>query len=259
MPSVIERSDVIVYNLRLFHSVYGVDDQKMKTSRLIAALLLLTVLSSCGLDETGGIDIFSLNFNFAAGSDGWTADFTDYPVNQNPLADSIYQWQAMPITAQESTNGRGAYMISCNNASGDVFMFLKKKIEGLKANTNYNVVYEIELASNAVAGQGIILKGGASELEPRKVIENSYYVLNIDKGTDTTSGENAIAFGDIGASNSETDYNSTVKGNVNSSVPFLTRTNSKGELWIILGTDSLFEGTTTVYFTNINLVFSVSE
>jgi hypothetical protein len=166
---------------------------------------------------------------------------------------------AMPITAQESTNGRGAYMISCNNASGDVFMFLKKKIEGLKANTNYNVVYEIELASNAVAGQGIILKGGASELEPKKVIENSYYVLNIDKGTDTTSGENAIAFGDIGASNSETDYNSTVKGNVNSSVPFLTRTNSKGELWIILGTDSLFEGTTTVYFTNINLVFSVSE
>jgi hypothetical protein len=230
----------------------------MKTSRLIATLLL-AVLSSCGLDETGGIDIFSINFNFASGSDGWTADFTDYPVNENPMGDSIYQWKAESITAAESNNGRGAYMISCNNISGDVFMFLKKKIDGLKANTNYNVVYEIELASNAVAGQGIILKGGASQLEPKKVIEDNYYVLNIDKGTDTTSGENAIAFGDIGASIPGSTYNSTVKGNVNSYAPFITRTNSKGELWLILGTDSLFEGTTTVYFTNINLVFSVSE
>ena len=150
-------------------------------------------------------------------------------------------------------------MLSCNNVSGDVFMFVKKKIEGLRPNTSYNVAYEIQLSSNAVAGQGIILKGGASELEPKKVIENGYYVLNIDKGSDTTSGENVISFGDIGASNPVTAYNSTVKGNLNSYTPFITRTNSRGELWLVLGTDSLFEGTTTVYFTNIGLVFSVSE
>ena len=138
-------------------------------------------------------------------------------------------------------------------------MFLKKKIEGLRPNTNYNVVYEISLLSNAVAGQGIILKGGASELEPKKVIENGYYVLNIDKGTDTTSGENAISFGDIGSPSPFVGYSSTTKGNSTSYQPFITRTNSKGELWLVLGTDSLFEGITTVYFTNINLVFSVSE
>jgi hypothetical protein len=243
----------------LDHGVYGVGELKMKTSRLIAVLGWI-IFSSCSMaDQAEGIEIFSLNFQFTRGSAGWSADFTDYPVNEDPLADSIYQWKAEVIPGAEATSGQHAYMISCNNVSGDVFMFLKKKIEGLRPNTNYNVVYEIQLSSNAVAGQGIILKGGASELEPKKVIENGYYVLNIDKGTDTTSGENAISFGDIGASNPVTDYNSTTKGNSNSYAPFITRTNSKGELWLVLGTDSLFEGTTTVYFTRIDLVFSVSE
>lgn len=222
--------------------------------------LLCVILSSCSMaDRSEGIEIFSMNFDFSQGPEGWTADFTDYPVNEDPLADSIYQWKAEFIQGAADANGGNAFMISCNNISGDVFMFVKKKVEGLRPNTNYNVVYEIQLSSNAVAGQGIILKGGASELEPRKVIEDGYYVLNIDKGTDTTSGENAISFGDIGASTPLTGYSSTTKGNSNSYQPFITRTNSRGELWLVLGTDSLFEGTTTVYFTNINLVFSVSE
>lgn len=226
---------------------------------MIAAILLV-VLSSCSMaDKAEGIEIFSMNFDFSQGSEGWTADFTDYPVNEDPRADSVYQWKAEFIPGAVETNGGSAYMISCNNMSGDVFMFLKKKIDGLRPNTNYNVVYEIRLSSNAVAGQGIILKGGASELEPKKVIEDGYYVLNIDKGTDTTSGENAVSFGDIGAASPSNGYSYTTKTNSNSYQPFITRTNSKGELWLVLGTDSLFEGVTTVYFMNINLVFSVPQ
>jgi hypothetical protein len=234
-----------------------VDEMKMKTGRLIA-FTLMALLSSCSLEDSSGIEIFSINYTFTNGSEGWTADFTDYPVNESPEADSIYQWKAEISASAPATGGLNAYMVSCNNVSGDVFMFLKKKIDGLRPNTNYNVVFEVMLASNAVAGQGIILKGGASGLEPKKVIENNYYVLNIDKGSDTTSGESAISFGDIGTTNSTADYSFLVKGNVNAYEPFVARTNSKGELWLVVGTDSLFEGTTTVYFTGINLVFSVS-
>ncbi len=231
----------------------------MKTRRLIFYLIVV-LLSSCSLaDEPDGIEIFSMDFNFSGGLEGWTSDFTDYPVSENPLADSIYQWEAGHTTSAPSSISGNAYMLSCNNVSGDIFMFIKKKISGLRPNTNYNVVFEVRLVSNALAGQGIILKGGASELEPKKVIENGYYVLNIDKGSDTTSGENAISFGDIGVANPLTDYNTTTKGNSNSYTPFISRTNSRGELWLVVGTDSLFEGMTTVYFTNINLVFSVSE
>jgi len=246
------------YNLREQGRVYGVGDSKMKMSRTIFAVILV-LFSSC-MDEAGDqIEIFSVNYDFSAGPGGWTADFTDYPVNDAPQADTVYRWKAEFMPAAASEIGQDAYMISCRNVSGDVFMFLKNKIDGLKPNTNYNVVYEITLSSDAIAGQGIILKGGASELEPRKVIENNYYVLNIDKGTDTTSGENAISLGDIGVSNPTEDFNPAVKGNLNTYQPFVTKTNSHGELWLVLGTDSLFEGTTTVYFTSINLFFSVSE
>jgi hypothetical protein len=234
------------------------DETQMKTGRLIVVIMLI-LLTSCTLEDSSGIEIFSMNYSFANGDDGWVADFTDYPVSEDPLSDSVYQWEAKVITSAPATDGQSAFMISCNNVSGDIFMFLKKRIDGLRPNTNYNVVFEVMLASNAVAGQGIILKGGASGMEPKKVIENNYYVLNIDKGSDTTSGENAISFGDIGTAESTADYSYLVKGNVNAYEPFVAKTNSKGELWLVVGTDSLFEGTTTVYFTGVNLIFSVSE
>jgi hypothetical protein len=231
----------------------ALENQKMKTGRLIIVFLL----SLCACSDDGeGIDIFSINYNFQSGAEGWLADFTDYPVNENPEADTIYHWKAELINSPSGTNGAVAYMLSCDNINGDIFMFLKKKIGGLKPNTNYNVVYEIALSSTAQIGQGIILKAGASDMEPKKVIENNYYVLNIDKGSSTLSGENAISFGDIGGSSS---YSSIIKGNAGAYEPFRTRTNSKGELWLILGTESLYQGITSVYFTNINLIFSVSE
>lgn len=228
-------------------------------SRLIF-LAFLVLASSCAVDgDPAEIEIFSRDYNFSDGLQGWNADFTDYPVAEDPLADTVYRWNAALSHDPNGGTAQSAYMISCRNVSGDVFMFIKKKVDGLRPNTNYSVVYEVSLSTDAVAGQGIILKCGASELEPKKVIEDSYYVLNVDKGDDTTSGENAISLGDIGSLSPTDEYNSVTKGNINAYQPFVTRTNSKGELWLFLGTDSLYEGTTTVYFHQINFIFSVTE
>ena len=37
----------------------------------------------------------------------------------------------------------------------------------------------------------------------------------------------------------------------NSQTPFSAKANDKGELWLIVGTDSGFEGLTTLYYTQI--------
>ena len=229
------------------------------TSRLtFLAIAMISV--SCSLNSReDGIEIFSINYAFTQGDQGWQADFTDYPVGATIESDSIYHWNAQLVGSQPNLDAAGAYMLSCNNVNGDIFMFLKRRVSGLRPNTYYSVVYEISLCSDAAAGQGIVLKAGASDLEPKKVIENGYYVLNIDKGANTTSGEYAVSFGDIGSNYTGEKYNRITKGNSNSSDPFLTKTNSKGELWLVVGTDSLFEGPTSVYFYNINLVFSASE
>jgi hypothetical protein len=243
------------YNLSRHHGVYGVQALKNKMTRLFFVISII-LLSSCSLDESDGFKIFTINYTFTSGDEGWVGEFTEYPVSPSPEADSIYEWQAEAVPSPPATDGLSAYMMSCNNVSGDVFMFMKKRIDGLRPNTKYNVVFEIVLNSNAMPNQGVILKAGACQIEPRKVIENDYYVLNVDKGLDYSSGENAVSFGDIGAS---TENAAVTKGNVNSNEPFITQTNSKGELWLMLGTDSAFQGTTTIYFTQINIYFSVSE
>jgi hypothetical protein len=230
----------------------------MKTfSRLIAAVVFLAF--GCGQDDAGEIRIFSFSYDFSNGTQGWEADFTEYPVGVTDEADSVYHWEAGHRVAPAETNGHNAFVLSCDNLSGDVFMFLKGKIGGLRPNAGYNVVFEIDLHSNATAGQGIILKAGTSDIEPRKVIENGYFVLNIDKGAGTASGENAISFGDIGAPSYNYPYDGVTKGNSSAYQPFIARTNSKGELWVIIGTDSYYEGYNAVFFTRINLIFSVSE
>jgi hypothetical protein len=219
------------------------------------ALLCLSCFQCTDLDDSEGLEIISLSYDFNNGLQGWTADFTDYPVGETLLSDTIYRWTAE--TAPSPKDGSNSIKLSCENPYGDIFMFIKRKVSALRPNTTYTVVYDIELASNITSGQGLVLKAGGSELEPKKVIENDYYTLNLDKGDDFSSGENLIAFGDIGLS-TEASYAVVNRGNANSYSPLIVRSNSKGELWLIVGTESLYSGTNYVYYTRLNVILSVS-
>lgn len=228
----------------------------MRFLRRSYLIVLTTFALACSDADDGSLQIFSLNYDFYSGMDGWTPGFSDYPVGLTPESDTIYQWRAEYLPGPSGPN---AVKLSCNNLNGDIFMFLKRKVEGLKPNTNFVLVFDIAMASNAMPGQGIVLKAGGSELEPKKIIENDYYRLNIDKGENLDSGETLIAFGDIGVSPSLTEYVAISRSNANSYQPLLVRSNSKGEIWLVVGTDSSYEGINTVYYTSINVVFSGSN
>jgi hypothetical protein len=222
--------------------------------------LMIVLAGGCSPAEQEGFEIFTISYDFFKGAQQWESEFTDYPVSEYPQGDTVYRWKAEYLDSPGPTNGVGAYMLSCNNVSGDVFMFLKRKMSGLRPNTNYNVVFDIRLVTDADPGQGIILKVGASDLEPKKVIEDNYYVFNLDKGLDAASGEDALSLGDIGyPSPNDSGYSNIVKGNATNYEPFQTRTNSQGELWIFAGVDSFYQGINTIYVTKIDLVLSVSE
>lgn len=217
-------------------------------------------LFGCAADSDESLQIFSLEYDFSHGLDDWTAGFTGYPVGETIESDSIYQWEAEYTTVPGSLDGALAVKLSCNNLDGDIFMFLKKKIENLRPNTNYTLVFDISLATNATTGQGLILKAGGSEIEPKKVIENGYYSLNIDKGEGLSSGENLYSFGDVGGvSYSSSYYVPVTRGNANSYQPLLVKSNSKGEIWLIVGTESQYVGMTTVFYSKVTVIFSVSS
>jgi len=96
-------------------------------------------------------------------------------------------------------------------------------------------------------------------MEPKPVIDKSQYVLNIDKGDRSNAGESCVTLGDIALPDYTAEYALITRTNSGSTSPFVARTNSKGELWLIVGTDSSFKGLTTVYYTRVNVIFSTAN
>jgi hypothetical protein len=154
-------------------------------------------------------------------------------------------------------------MLSGKNVNKDLFMYIKKKVDGLKPDTDYTLTFSVELASDLnaatpVAGGAVYLKAGATHSEPKSVIEVGQYVMNIDKGNQDSGGEHMVLLGDILAENASTAYSLITRNNTMSNSRYVAKTNSNGELWLIIGTDSSLEGTTKVFYTRVKVVFSAS-
>lgn len=254
-------------NFGLARSVYRVNFDDMSW-RLIVLSLASLIVGGCTLspDETG-LNVFVFESDFNEGQDQWVAGFTDYPAGEWDSAafELKFEYTQLP----SPLHNRRGMMLSGNNHSEDLFMFVKRKVSGLSPETVYALNFDVELASNAptgpidaggAPGENVYLKAGASSLEPKKVVDGGTCVLNIDKGNQSTGGEDLIVLGNIGVAPGVNDYTlierSSAEYNYHHNTPFMARTNSKGELWLIVGTDSGFEGTTTLYYTRINIVFS---
>ena len=229
--------------------------------------ILLFVLCGCSLsNDDPSISVFTASFDFSKSQDDWTGDFSDFPAGRK---DSLFYELKFAYTNLPPHLGSGkSIMLSGNNHSDDLFMFIKRKISGLLPNTAYSLVFEIELASDASEGsvgaggspgQSVFLKVGASGMEPQKVIEGDRFVLNVDKGNQSTSGENAVVIGNIAIPATASGFTLISRTNASSyAQPFVAHSNNDGEIWLLVGTDSGFEGITTVYYTKMNIVFSTS-
>ncbi|MFD2286262.1 hypothetical protein GJU39_21050 [Pedobacter petrophilus] len=149
-----------------------------------------------------------------------------------------------------------ALRLSSINRSDDVFMFLKKKVTGLKPNQLYTVKLEIEFASNAPSnmlgvggapGENVYLKAGLTPIEPIKVLqEDGYFRLNLDKDSESLSGKDLFYINHIANGTQEATYKL-----LNRSGEFKGRSNENGEAWIVIGTDSGHEATTTLFYTKV--------
>jgi hypothetical protein len=141
-------------------------------------------------------------------------------------------------------------------------MFLKKKLTGLQPNTDYTITFDVEVASNAYAGntsgspgETVFLKVGATDIEPKSVIDKGKFVMNIDKGNQAESGIDMVTIGDIAVPGSGV-YVKINRTNASTDRPLEVTSNNKGELWLIVGTDSGYQGVTTLYYTTISIVLS---
>ncbi|NDI34052.1 PEP-CTERM sorting domain-containing protein [Chengkuizengella sediminis] len=205
---------------------------------------------------------------FGSDNRGWIGDFADYPVDYD---ESQYQLQfsreSLPIEIDPEGNG---LFLSGVNRSDDLFMFIKKKVDtsyGLKPNTNYLVNFDIEIATNApqgafgiggAPGESNYVKAGATTEEPAIIIQDGFYRMNIDKGNQSISGEEAIVLGNLAKLSTIFDFSYELKNfnNDNFDDAFIVKTDENGELWLLVGNDSGYEGLTSIYIPKVKFILT---
>lgn len=225
--------------------------------RFAPMMAFLALLAGCGgVGSTPGQTTFT--FDFGQGTQGWTTGFSDYPVGQEQFFQLDSGLRNLPPPPDQNRTG---ILLSGNNHSDDLFMFLTGRLNGLKPDQNYSLQVLVEFATNAGSdcigiggspGDSVFVKVGASTIEPQAQAVAGRYAMNLDKGNQATGGSDAIVVGNV--ANGLTDCANpvyTMKTLQNTQGTFTAKTDSHGTIWVMAGTDSGYEGITALYYTKI--------
>ena len=223
------------------------------------AIALAVMLISCEEEVTPTPEAKEFNFDFTSNAEGWSGDFADYPIGQETFYELAVGHDSLPSPLDLTD---GALMQTGNNHSDDLFMFVKKKLTGLSPNQLYKLSFTLEIATDAAEGSvgvggspanSVYIKVGASQVEPQKEVgSDDHYRMNIDKSNQSQSGQDMVVIGDFSNGTDKFEYKLVQLKN---DTPFEVETDSQGEVWVVVGTDSGFEATTTIYYNSIAVKF----
>ena len=232
----------------------------------LAVLLVLAILGSQELEaQSRRRSVARKSFipiivsdDFRNGALGWTAGFADFAPVTAPTME--LDSGIRPLPAELGMAGTG-FWITGHNRSDDLFMFLSKKLtaaDGVLPRQRYQIRFKITAASSAgsncigvggAPGESVYLKVGATNSAPAIVLNGDLYQVNFDKGQQSQGGAAASVAGHIGNGSSNCSDNAPFIGLAwQHTHPDLVTSTELGELWLVVGTDSAFEGKTTLYY-----------
>lgn len=208
-----------------------------------------------------------IEYDFRTSSHGFTHGFADYALHNMDSYQMNFDHSALP---SELGPGRGL-LIEGHNRSDDLFMYIKREISGLEPAQHYTAKVVVEFASKypeesmgigGAPGASVYLKSGLVPDEPLSNIEDLstgelVMRMNIDIGSQSVAGAHAQLLGNI-----------AIEGYDDSQYRLLTRTNEAqeisftstpdGTIWFFVGTDSGYEGITSIYYTKVLLEITKS-
>lgn len=238
----------------------------------LAVILCAAMLAGgCGSHDNRALQF---SYSFDRDLEGWEGGFSDLPVDYE---DDIYRLEFRHAPLPDELDGGGhALLIGGSNVSDDLFMFITKQLgaaDGLKPETTYTVEMTIEIATNAPAGavgiggapgESVYMKAGAVGCKPEALPDGkaggaAYYEMNIDKGNQSAGGRDAVLIGDVAKDDGVDDFTYGLKKLDTAGHLLEATTDGAGNLWLIIGTDSGFEGITTLYYTNITVTLTEKD
>ncbi|MCO7224894.1 hypothetical protein [Pleionea sp. CnH1-48] len=233
----------------------------------IFSVMLLGCDGSISVQQSNDVVNGKLVVDFRQSHHGWHSGFADYPQQNNSDFNLIARHDILPEPLDENK----AQMLSGNNLSSSLFMFLTRKVTGLDANSRYDLLFTVTLASNApqncvgaggAPGEDVYIVAGASTQQPKAELVNengtTMYRMNIDHGQQSMGGSDAIVLGNFANSKdcSQQNFDYELKGLSSTNIQFTADTDANGNLWLLLASDSGFVGTTALYFVEATIEFT---
>jgi hypothetical protein len=230
---------------------------------LAISLFSNTVLANSNAKWT---KVKTYKFNF---SEPFSVSYADYPAGEERFFELYFTPRsALP---SEIVSSQRCLKISGNNHSDDLFMYAYKKLDNLKPNTRYQVSFSLEFASNATKdcigtggspGASVYMKIGVVSKKPTRSLDSgNYYRIDLDKGNQAQDGKDMILIGDISVDNQDALYrlktlpyepNQEMAEKINN---YHFTSTKRGEGWVIFGSDSGYESTSTLFYTNLVVTF----
>ena len=218
----------------------------------VAAAIGMSILAgtAAAKETTAG-----LTFDFNQNDGGFTPIFSDYP-NEHGV-EEFYELRSGHEEVPIADAGKGLF-ISGNNHSDDLFMGYYKDLIGLVPETEYQFTVRFQLATNVgndmigiggAPGESVFVKCGVVSEKPENSLDSlSHFRLNIDKGTQSQSGADMIVVGDLAKEEinrpGEYEFNEI-------ETKVIARTDKAGTAYLVIGSDSGFEGITSYYLDDI--------
>ena len=215
-------------------------------------------------DPESGSELVEFDFSFEADADGWVVAFADLPEDYDQ---SIFELDGGHRTLPDGLDGSGIY-VQGHNRSDDLFMYLKRRVDGLTPAASYTVSATVDLATNAALasvgiggspGSSVYVKAGASTTEPNAAPDSTGHLrMNIDKGNQSRGGSQMAVLGTVGHPDIVDDeYRLKTLDTMDS--PVAVKADDSGRAWLIVGTDSGFEGLTRLYYDRISFTLTPIE
>jgi hypothetical protein len=219
----------------------------------IGAIATAALLSACG-----GADLDvrppQIATVFSSGIDGWQGAYADYQADTEPT-DVVWEMRALP--APLSGN---AYYTGGTNRSDDLFIYSKKKFGGFQPSRQYKLSFEIEIATNQSSGcfgvggspgESVYVIAGASPIEPKTVLKDGEYVVNVDRGNQATPGTASQVLGNVANSVPNCGPQVYQLKTLKSTAPLAVKSDANGDIWVFFGIDSGFEAKSTIFYRSV--------
>lgn len=234
----------------------------MKQNLILLSIVFVFIFGSCKDDnEEQNNPTVLLETDFNKGTDGWKAVYAAYPEADADFYELVSGIKPLPAPLDQS---KSSFLLSGNNHSDALQMFVVKQLSGLAPKTNYSIETEVELASkypdgsvgiggspgNSVylvakfATMGYTLEKGKSsniELTLKKVEATPESILNLD-------------LGDVSIPSDQYVYQ--LISRKKTSTPEVVQSDQQGKLWTVIGTWSGFEGISFLYYTRIKIILT---